>query len=372
MTSRGNITLLTGLTLSLLFHFAVLVPFVVAAMTPSHTPRVLAARFDPEQFREPPEEEEPLPEDELALGIEESEASTFSWIGHEEYREHLAALAETEQASFDPEPAPPGAAPAQPVPTPPDTPAPEPTPETPTEPVEVAEAPEETTEPVETPEAETEIEAEPRPTAAAGLAEETGSLTSLTHWVDTVSLFESPEDPTRAAAAPGREADADPEAAAKPKKPEESAKPSPAVAASPPTAPPAPEAPGGAPSEPRPAADRADQESDATSVVDVDPRHWKAGQPLAAKGLQVKPRRPSLTALQSLTLAGRPPLCEIRFGRDGKPKSGTRVVESSGNRAFDDAITSSLYRWRATGSPLLELTGDQTINIRIRIKLTRR
>lgn len=39
-------------------------------------------------------------EDDTRLGIDESSASTMNWIGYDEYRQHLAELAEFEQAAF--------------------------------------------------------------------------------------------------------------------------------------------------------------------------------------------------------------------------------------------------------------------------------
>jgi hypothetical protein len=39
-------------------------------------------------------------EEEVRLGIDESDASTMNWIGYDEYRQHLAELAEFEQAAF--------------------------------------------------------------------------------------------------------------------------------------------------------------------------------------------------------------------------------------------------------------------------------
>ena len=44
----------------------------------------------------------------------------------------------------------------------------------------------------------------------------------------------------------------------------------------------------------------------------------------------------------------------------------------SGDRTADSSIRSSLYRWRASGAPLKELEGEETIDVRIRILLNRR
>jgi hypothetical protein len=89
--------LLLGLVVSLLLHAGVLVPALIGVMTADPTnPGRLMARFEPEDFLPPPEE---LPDDSVKLGIDESTESSMTWIGYDEYEEHLAALAETEQAA---------------------------------------------------------------------------------------------------------------------------------------------------------------------------------------------------------------------------------------------------------------------------------
>lgn len=42
------------------------------------------------------------------------------------------------------------------------------------------------------------------------------------------------------------------------------------------------------------------------------------------------------------------------------------------NVRVDRALLSSLYRWRAKGERLGELTGDETVNVRLRIVLSSR
>ena len=98
---------------------------------------------------------------------------------------------------------------------------------------------------------------------------------------------------------------------------------------------------------------------------------WKLGRPLAAHGLELRPQRPTFTTLTLLTAAPCNPLCEIVFRRDGKPTSA-RLIDTSCDPRIDEAILSSLYRWRASGQPIRELQGDQTHSVRIRILLTRR
>ena len=124
-----------------------------------------------------------------------------------------------------------------------------------------------------------------------------------------------------------------------------------------------------APTEPEPG-DAAEKEADATSVVDIALDEIRPGKPLARRGLELMPRRPRFTALLKQTAAPDNPLVLIKFDADGKPHAAAIVV-SSGDSRVDHAILSSLYRWRAKGKPLSALTGDETVEIRIRLILSR-
>ena len=113
---------------------------------------------------------------------------------------------------------------------------------------------------------------------------------------------------------------------------------------------------------------QADQESDAFSTVEVTMEQLQLGRPLAAQGLQVKPRKPVFTTLTLLTAAPANPRAELRFRSDGKP-ARVRLIESSGDPRIDEAVLNSLYRWRASGKKLRELGRGETIPVRIRIVL---
>ena len=115
---------------------------------------------------------------------------------------------------------------------------------------------------------------------------------------------------------------------------------------------------------------QADKESDATSIIDVPPEKWRLGKPLAAHGLELKPRRPTIDVLTMLTAAPGNPLCQINFGRSGEPKAAA-ILRGSGDSRVDDAILASLYRWRASGKELDGLSNDQTIEVRIHMLLNR-
>jgi hypothetical protein len=116
---------------------------------------------------------------------------------------------------------------------------------------------------------------------------------------------------------------------------------------------------------------QADKESEATSTIEALLEDLKSGKPLAARGLEIKTRRPEFTTLLQLTSRPGNPLTEIRFGGDGVPRLAT-ILESSGDSRIDRAVQASLYRWRAEGELLDKLQGDQTANIRIRIILNPR
>jgi len=95
------------------------------------------------------------------------------------------------------------------------------------------------------------------------------------------------------------------------------------------------------------------------------------GQPLAAHGLRLKPVKPKLTALTSMTAAPCNPLAVLRFEANGIPKTITMLQGSCDSRV-DEAVISALYRWRAEGKELLALRAGETIDIRIRLILNPR
>jgi outer membrane biosynthesis protein TonB len=134
---------------------------------------------------------------------------------------------------------------------------------------------------------------------------------------------------------------------------------------------PAPEQTTAAPSTPAApgsSARQAEKESDATGIVDVAPEFWQNGKPLAARGLELKPRRPVFPLLTQMTAQPGNPLCVLRFRRDGRVAAAA-ILQASGDDRVDRAIESSLYGWRASGKALTQLEGKQTIDITIRIVL---
>ncbi|MHC4275010.1 MAG: energy transducer TonB [Planctomycetota bacterium] len=326
-------TLLLGLILSLLLHATVLVPALIGVMTADpRGPGRLLARFDPDDFLEPPVEQ---PDDTVQLGIDESTDSTMTWIGYDEYQEHLAALAETEQAAFTSSPA--GGAPAEAAASP--APAAEPQPPDDAQPESG-----ETTDPLAELEAwleATEVGPGPPVGEPTNPDAQAQSLDDILASLERM-LSEAVEPQPRQETAPPQ-----------PLEPEPPAQPTEAEAR---------------PTPPGEPADPADQESDPTSTVEVPLDNIKLGKPLAAHGLRIKPRRPEFTTLTRLTAAPANPLAELRFRRDGKPQR-VRILQSSGDARIDEGILNSLYRWRASGKRLQELKKDETIPVRIRIVL---
>ncbi|MHC4430073.1 MAG: energy transducer TonB family protein [Planctomycetota bacterium] len=322
LTRHNNLPLYLGLAVSLIVHVTLL-PGFVTIVTADNDRQVIRARFDPEAFSKPTPEP-------LVLGIEsEQKPSTLTWIGYEEYLEHLARLSEVEQAAFRTETTPP--------PSPPEV-----VPETPA--AETAETPSESG-------------------ATAGMLAELEMRLEAIHdgagppgTVDGTSAG-GPPGPLEAILAELADAAAEAEAleaetlAAKPDEP----------------VPPAPEAEPAPPEEP---ADVSDLESDPTSTVDVKWQDLQVGRPLAASGLTLKPRRPEFTLLTRLTAAPANPQVAIRFRANGVPDDA-RILTSSGDTRVDEAILNSLYRWRATGKRLENLAADGTFTIKMRIILSR-
>ncbi|MCI0362889.1 MAG: hypothetical protein L0Y44_11300 [Phycisphaerales bacterium] len=114
-----------------------------------------------------------------------------------------------------------------------------------------------------------------------------------------------------------------------------------------------------------------DKQSPPASVIDIPPDQWKLGKPLVGQGLELKPHRPTFTLLTLMTAAPGNPLCEINFDASGVPRTAS-ILETSGDPRVDNAILASLYRWRASGSDLEQLSSAETLPVQMRILLSRR
>lgn len=415
MRSRRTILgppLLLGIALSLTVHLGIIVPALVAAMTAhTHAAPHMESDFNAEDLASPL-----VIEPEIELGRSDSERSTLVWLGHEEYQQHLAALSEVEQAAFDERPF--GSAPANPAPPSPVVPEQPLSMDAPTEPTpsdapaldhqptpQPADSPDEPTlEPARTTSSGAAVPdaAEPVPNAqpAPELSEQVAAAdappgvdASLptahqgAHLGDVARVFEHmlsvaqqlAQDMTNApvtgeAVRTLAPSDATPASnAAKPESQQPINPRDPSANAAPPTprVTATPSQPDNAPPGEQREADQSDQESDPSSTVDVPIDEINVGKPVATRGLELKPRKPTFTNLVRMTALPGNPLCEIRFQRNGKPALA-RLLTSSGDSRVDDAVLASLYRWRATGDDLETLADDETINVRIRIILNSR
>lgn len=416
---RGNMLFGFALGMSLALHvgFLLTAPNPAAAVAAERrvvVPVKLITSAPPAPPATQPEEPSPQPkeEEEIALGLDRPAPPSPTWLGFAEYLKQLAEKAPVDQAAFTNQPiaaAPPPAPPTPPTtPSPPiqasaqnvavppadidadDRPAPADSP-APDENVPAADA----RSPDEAP-----VEHEESPTQREGRDEPSPSLTPQP---------ESPEarsetDATIALQPESREgiADVQPDR----DEPQPEAEPSPAsrfietltkLAAeareaaerlaqtrsadqTPPQTQPqaAPQPVTPPPTQPLPAiarvptagapnvGARSDRESDPTSVIEVPRDQWQLGKPLAAEGLEVKPRRPEMTILTTLTAWPRNPICRISFDSTGVPKRAV-IVQSTGDSRVDAAIEASLYRWRASGRRLASLGVDETINLTLRL-----
>jgi outer membrane biosynthesis protein TonB len=95
---------------------------------------------------------------------------------------------------------------------------------------------------------------------------------------------------------------------------------------------------------------------------------WRNGKPLARKGIMLQTFRPRFNALNIIDGVRVNPIVELVVGRDGIPQHVV-IARSSGNPGVNDAIRSSLYKWRASGKKISELAPGQTVTIRIKLIL---
>ena len=338
---RADRTVLSlAIIVSLLVHAVILLPALVAAATADGGMTDLEHELHDETR---PEDEEP----QEALGLDDSEVSTMTWVGYDTYQEHLAELSEFDQAEFvnassptrsvnqgqqpAPQPGQPAQQGGQPAtkssPTPPGGGAPIDglgkqsggQPSTGEGPLSSAD-----------PGAATEPSTNPKP------AEDNESSDS-TKKPDTPNPKDTPtpEQPGEAPTSGGGGSPADPSDEPTPPEPNASKK-----------------------------------ESDATSTISVPRENWISGRPLASQGLELTPKKPVLTSLQSLGGAANM-LVVIRFAATGKPKEA-EILQSSGSYGIDTSVLASLYRWRAKGERLKDLSETGIIEVKLELIMSRK
>jgi len=346
--ARDRWTIGLSLGVSLLLHVLVLLPyFHRSASGVSASASSVAADL---AVHPPDPSDRPRP---IEPGIEESQAITMAWIGYEAYEEHLARLAEVDQAAFTPDPQPAEAGGPAAV-------------------MEVAEA----QEPVEADVADAaESVEELESLAARGLADDEQAPQvpeRSDEAFDPADVMRQVMGALASGAPPAgtmRQPDVDPEVQrdAQEASPQERAETS-AQDASPEGASDGPgESAESADAPPHEGAPR-DLESQAASTLDLRRDQLHPGRPIARQGLELFPRQPVFTTLTRMTALPRNPIVEIRFGPTGVPLEA-EIMRSSGNQSVDDALLSSLFRWRAHGAALAELASGETADIRIRIVL---
>lgn len=103
-----------------------------------------------------------------------------------------------------------------------------------------------------------------------------------------------------------------------------------------------------------------DRESQASSVLTAA---WKKlGQPIAGEGIEVFTRKPRFTKYTSIVGAMRDPIVRVHFRRDGRVDK-VELVRSSGNPDVDRPVLDALYQWRAVGKRLESLPSESSRSI---------
>jgi hypothetical protein len=328
--------------------------------------------------------------EELELGIDESTTSTLTWIGYEEYLEHVARRAEFEQAQMK---ATSGVLasgrPSQPVQVTP--PAAVQTPET-HEADSPTEAPPADTSPQQTGLIET-LDPGPALTAPAAGSSVAGrddpSPTTTPIGATPEALDETPGDTPSTTPAP--------------QEPLLTTLPQPSTA--PPTAPPsassepAPNAPNGSTGvEDAPLRlDGTDMDSDATSTQTVTMEQMNLGHPLARTGLKLYPRKPEFTSLRVVSSGGKRGIMArlvfndhskarttaggvvrfwpaeayigrvVNFGKDAGTVRWFNQVNLMG--PLEQTIHSSLFAWTAVGAQVETMAPDAPVIINLDLQI---
>ncbi|MFK7759006.1 MAG: hypothetical protein AB8C13_03555 [Phycisphaerales bacterium] len=119
-----------------------------------------------------------------------------------------------------------------------------------------------------------------------------------------------------------------------------------------------------------------DREVAATRIknaLDYDPR--KPNIPVAGKGLEIKTVRPRYTTAVRLSALPKNPVVLIYFNAQGKVVKAEflrerSVVYSTGIRGVDEPLLSAIYQWRAKGSEIDQLDpGDPKSLVEVSIKI---
>lgn len=320
---RPSRALAIGIVLSLVLHLGAGLAFVTREAWAANPD---AVESDRPLDRLPPQDQH------ITLGETTSTAVSMTWIGFDEYREHIVDKAEVEQAALQRDPSGGG----RPIPA---MPAPNP--------AAVAEA-------IARPAIEAAdrmlkaLEALPMPPPA-----DTGDIAVAEHPEKDEEQADAPDEPE-----PAEQQVA--EAHAPPKRPVESPQEQPPSEGE-------GDAKGPGAGTTIAEGEQSERESDASSLVEAQVK--QLGQPLAARGLHITTTKPRLSYRTQIMGGSADPVVRLFFASDGRVRS-VEFLQRSGNIDIDRPVEDALYAWRAEGEALATL-GDpikgETISVDVRI-----
>jgi hypothetical protein len=129
----------------------------------------------------------------------------------------------------------------------------------------------------------------------------------------------------------------------------------------------------GGPGNPRPGEVAGKESSPFTVKQTLEYR--KNGKPLAPEGIEVTTFDPEISVLSSMTGTLRNPVIEMRFGSDGKVKSASfKNGQSSGRADWDQPILHAMHRWTIGGKKfrdLIEANPGREVIMTVRMILTK-
>jgi hypothetical protein len=86
---------------------------------------------------------------------------------------------------------------------------------------------------------------------------------------------------------------------------------------------------------------------------------FRPGTPLAGKGVRIATSMPRFSVTARATLSPKNPLIVVRFKRDGVvAKAFFAPGQGTGYEEVDGPLLDAVYRWKASGTSLLELPAN--------------
>lgn len=276
----------------------------------------------------------------VALGNPDSQTTSLTWIGYEEFEEMWAPKSEIDQAEQNPED------PGEPVPPQPladesEQETSQTTADTPS-PTEAAQPDPADQEEFVTPKVADQLESPSHPEEISidEFLQFVDALEDIAADIPRFNPIEALRERREAVAA---RLEADQEAAPEAQQPSNAPDPKTEVAENPKTSQPAESGQNG---------QKAQREADAATINPI--RKDDLGKPLATQGLSIRTVRPNFSNVTLATARPRNPVAQIDFRRNGKPIR-VSIIKSSGHEQVDIDIRKALYSWRASGEALLQL-----------------